>query len=191
MARKTFFSFHYKRDAWRASQVRNSNVVASDDTYGYVDSVDWEQIERQGDAAIERWIADQLKNTSVTVVLIGAETSERDWVDHEIRESWARGNAVLGLKIHGIKDQKQQTDVAGANPLDGIALADGTRLSAVCPTYDWVSQDGRANLGRWIEAAYQARQAYRGETKLEELAAAGASAGRSPTQISDPAKPWG
>ena len=48
MARKIFFSFHYERDAWRAGQVRNSNVVSSDDRYGFIDAVDWESIKRQG-----------------------------------------------------------------------------------------------------------------------------------------------
>ena len=78
MARKTFFSFHYERDSWRAGQVRNSNVIAAEDEYGFIDGVDWESIKRQGDDAIKRWIKDQLKNTSVTAVLIGKETAERE-----------------------------------------------------------------------------------------------------------------
>src|SRR5262245_8895145 len=116
MTRRVFFSFHYKRDAWRAAQIRNSNVVEKDARFGFVDAVDWETMERQGDDAIKRWIRGQLKQTSVTVVLIGAETSERDWVDFEIRESWERGNALLGIRIHNIKDQETKTDTAGANP---------------------------------------------------------------------------
>jgi hypothetical protein len=44
MARKIFFSFHYERDAWRAGQVRNCNVVAGEDEYGFIDAVDWESI---------------------------------------------------------------------------------------------------------------------------------------------------
>ena len=26
-------------------------------------------------------------------------------------------------------------------------------LSEIYPTYDWVNDDGRANMGKWIEAA--------------------------------------
>ena len=78
MSRKVFYSFHYEHDAWRAAQVRNCNTIADEDEYGVIDGVEWEKIQRGGDAAIERWIEEQLRHTSVTVVLIGAETAERD-----------------------------------------------------------------------------------------------------------------
>ncbi len=150
MARKVFYSFHFKRDAWRAAQVRNSSVIADEDEYGVIDAVEWEQIERQGDEAVKRWINDQLQHTSVTVVLIGAETAGRDWVEFEIRQSWRRGNALLGLRIHGIKNQDSEVDVPGANPLANVRLADGKPLSALVKVYDWVGDDGRANLGTWV-----------------------------------------
>lgn len=160
MARKIFFSFHYERDAWRASQVRNSNVVSSDDRYGFIDASDWESIKKKGDPAIENWINDQLKNTSVTVVLIGAETASRDWVQYEILKSWNRGNGIVGVRIHNIKDQDQKTDVAGHNPLDDFKLSDGTVLSSVCKTYDWVIDDGRKKLGAWADEAANIRAKY-------------------------------
>lgn len=196
MARKVFFSFHFKRDAWRAGQVRNCNLLADEDEYGFFDAAEWEKIEREGDTAIERWINDQLKYTSVTVVLIGAETSERDWVDHEIRKSWERGNGIVGVRIHNVKDQDSKTDVAGPNPLDNIHLDDGTPLSSICMTYDWVTDDGRTNLGSWVEDAFQARAAYTGETGLSELESTNKRSSpniritASPTIIKNPPGPW-
>ena len=160
MARKIFFSFHYERDAWRAGQVRNSNVVASEDEYGFIDAVEWESIRKNGDAAVERWIDDQLKNTSVTAVLIGAETASREWVETEIVKSWNRGNGLVGVRIHDIKDQDQKTDTAGRNPFDGFTLGDGTVLSSVCKTYDWVAGEGRKNLGTWADEAAEVRANY-------------------------------
>jgi|ERR1700678_3842866 MTH538 TIR-like domain (DUF1863) len=160
MARKIFFSFHYERDAWRAGQVRNSNVVASDDEYGFIDAAEWESIRKNGDEAVERWIDDQLKNTSVTAVLIGAETASREWVQKEIVKSWNRGNGLVGIRIHGIKDQDQKIDTVGPNPFDGFALGDGTVLSSVCKTYDWVADDGRKNLGTWADEAVEVRANY-------------------------------
>jgi hypothetical protein len=153
MARKIFFSFHYERDAWRAGQVRNCNVVSSEDQYGFVDAAEWESIKKKGESEIQRWIANQLKNTSVTAVLIGAETADREWVQHEIVQSWNRGNGIVGIRIHNIKDQDQETDVAGRNPFDSFKLPDGTLLSAICKTYDWVIDDGRKNLGTWADEA--------------------------------------
>lgn len=155
MARKTFFSFHYERDSWRAGQVRNCNLLPSDDQRGFIDSVDWESIKRQGDDAIKRWIDGQLEYTSATVVLIGAETAGRPWVQHEIVRSWNRGNGILGVRIHNIKDQHRETDLLGPNPFVRFELPDGTLLSAVCKTYDWVTDDGRNHLGEWIEEAFK------------------------------------
>lgn len=168
MARKIFFSFHFDRDAWRAGQVRNSDLIPNEDEYGFIDSVDWEEVKRNGTDSIKRWIDSQLTDTSVTVVLIGAETAGRYWVNYELRKSWERGNALVGLRIHNVKDQDGKTDMMGTNPLEKIHLADGTPLSSVSKTYDWVSDDGRNNLGAWVEDAFKAREVYGGETELKD-----------------------
>ena len=46
MARKVFFSFHYQRDAVRAGQVRNSNVIKNNaiQTSDFIDGAKWEQV---------------------------------------------------------------------------------------------------------------------------------------------------
>lgn len=168
MTRKIFFSFHYERDSWRAGQVRNSDLLPNEDEHGFIDAAAWEEIKRKGDVAIQNWIKEQLEGTSVTVVLIGAETSERPWVDYEIHESWERGNAIVGLYINGVKDQESKTDTKGANPLDGIYFTNDQPLSSVCKTYDWVLDDGRNNLGGWADQAAKDRAEYKGETKLKE-----------------------
>jgi hypothetical protein len=195
MSRKVFFSFHFKRDAWRAGQVRNANLLADEDKYGVIDGADWEKIEREGDTAIERWIEDQLKYTSVTVVLIGAETAERDWVEHEIRRSWERGNALLGVRIHNVKNQDGKTDARGLNPFDSIYLKNGNPLSDVSKTYDWVNDDGRSNLGDWVEDAFKARKAYDGEEELRKSGSPAAAASLSARNAEDrggfvPRSPW-
>lgn len=94
MARRVFFSFDYDRDVWRASQVRNSGMTS--DSRGFIDAADWESIEREGDSAIKRWINEQLDGTTVTAVLIGAETDKSEWVRYEIERSWEIGNGILG-----------------------------------------------------------------------------------------------
>jgi hypothetical protein len=169
VSRKIFFSFHYERDAWRAGQVRNSNVVASEDEYGFIDAADWESIKKKGDAAIESWIDGQLENTSVTVVLIGAETADREWVQYEILKSWNRGNGLVGVRIHNIKDQDKKTDAPGRNPFDGFKLQDGTLLSSICKTYDWVADEGRKNLGKWADEAAEIRTKYESADKIAAL----------------------
>lgn len=156
MVRKIFFSFHYERDVWRAGPVRNSWVTKPDrESAGFIDAASWEEVKKKGDEAIKKWITDQLNGTSVTVVLIGAETASRDWVKHEIKESYAKGNGLLGIFIHNIKDQTQRIDMKGTNPFDNLYIEEnGVRkyLSQIYPTYDWVTDDGYNNLGKWVEA---------------------------------------
>lgn len=184
MARRVFFSFHYERDAWRAGQVRNCNLLQKDEEYGFIDSVDWESLKRQGDEAVERWIDGQMRNTTVSAVLIGTETAGRPWVLREIIKSWNRGNGIVGISIHNIKNHESATDVAGANPFERFKLPDGTLLSSICKTYDWVADDGRNNLGKWIEEAFNLRAKYGASDKIVEVKevarAASASAGFAP-----------
>lgn len=158
MARKVFFSFHYKRDAVRAGQVRNSNVVTSKaiETSDFIDAAKWEEVQRKGDQAIMDWIAAQLKGTTVTAVLIGTKTAERKWIKHEIKESLKRGNGLLGIYIHNCPLFDNSCDEKGNNPFDLLYFEkDGKKqfLSEVYKTYDWIADDGRKNLGAWIEAA--------------------------------------
>ena len=158
MARKVFFSFHYARDAWRVAQVRNCWLVrAGHETQPFLDGAAWESIKRQGDTAIKRWIDRQLAGTSVTVVLIGAATALRPYVQYEIAQSVNERKGLLGIRIHNLKDQNGAHDAMGANPFQFFQVARGlgysVALSSIIPVYDWVQQDGRRNMGEWIERA--------------------------------------
>jgi hypothetical protein len=156
MARRAFFSFHYERDNWRAGQVRNSWITKDRESAGFWDAAAWEEVKRKGKDAIEKWIDNQLNGTSVTVVLIGAETFEREYVGYEIKQSHIRGNGMLGIHIHNMKDVNSRTDTKGKNPFANWHIErDGRKilLSDIYPTYDWLNDDGRANMGIWIEAA--------------------------------------
>jgi hypothetical protein len=153
MARRAFFSFHYERDAWRAGQVRNSWVTKDREGAGFWDAASWEEIKKKGKAAVEKWIDEQLKGTSVTVVLIGAQTSTREYVGYEIEQSQKKGNGMLGIYIHNIKDSEKRTDTKGANPFNSYTFKDSEGRVITYPTYDWVSDDGYNKIGDWIETA--------------------------------------
>jgi hypothetical protein len=184
MARKTFFSFHYERDAWRAAIVRNCNEIADEDEYGVIDAAEWEQIKAKGDGAIKAWIQEQLQSTSVTAVLIGAETASRPWVKYEIAESWKRGNGIVGIRIHDIKNQDQQSDTQGVSPFSSIFLEDGTSLDQFVKTYDWTLDDGRTNMSAWVEEAARLRG------KAPNSAVKGIAVGVTQTAISNPPAQW-
>jgi hypothetical protein len=143
MARKVFFSFKYE-DVSRAMIVRNSWVTQGTQAAGFIDAADFEEVKRQGDGAIQRWIDGQLYGTSVTVVLVGQNTCSSRWVKYEIEKSIEKGNGLLGIDISKIKDlQGNTSDRCGELPKG-------------YPFYRWNSDDGYNNIGDWIEKAAKA-----------------------------------
>ena len=158
MSRKVFFSFHYDNDVNRAMTVRNSWVTQGAEKAGFVDKAEFEKIQRQGTKAIENWIDNQLTGTSVTVVLIGSETLERDFVQYEIRKSIEKGNGIIGVKINGITDMKTGSKSSLCNIHTSIGIWSATKEKIYFDEiadgiYDYSTQDGYHNLGAWIESA--------------------------------------
>ena len=157
MARRVFFSFHYDRDVRRVVQVRNSWVVRlKGEAQPFLDKADWEKIRRAGSSEIKKWVETQLNGTSVTVVLIGADTASREWVGYEIKRSYELGKGLLGIRIHNVKDPQLGVDSWGANPFDNWTVKRNerdVRLSSFVNVYDWANDDGYSNIATWIEEA--------------------------------------
>jgi hypothetical protein len=164
MARRVFFSFHYKPDHWRASQVRNMGVIEGD---AGVSDNDWENITNGGDDAIKRWIDGQMSGKSCAVVLIGKETAGRKWIEHEICKAWNDKKGVLGIYIHNLKGNDQKQSTKGANPFDSITFGvNKAKLSTIVKAYDPALSDStevyayiKKNLSDWVEAAVKIRDA--------------------------------
>lgn len=119
MARRTFFSFHYQPDVWRAWNVRNCWVVRPDDqqSNGFFDSSVFESFKRTGDEQLKTFLRNGLDNTSVTCVLAGTSTWQRRWVRYEIAQSILKRNGLLTVDIHGVKNQQGQLALPGFDPL--------------------------------------------------------------------------
>jgi MTH538 TIR-like domain (DUF1863) len=160
MPRGAFFSFHYSRDIWRANVVRNCWLTHADrEAAGFWDGSLWEKTKLEGRQAIHDLIDDGLFNTSVTVVLIGAQTSTREYVTYEIEESRSRGKGLLGIYINNIENQKNEVDLTGDNPFDSLyTVQNGMRVkySSIYPSYYWYGDDGYEKIGKWIEVAAKA-----------------------------------
>ena len=117
MARRAFYSFHYKPDNWRAAQVRNIGSVEGNKS---ATDNDWKEIKKGGEDAIKKWIAGQLKERSCTIVLVGQNTADRKWINYEIVQSWNDGMGVVGIRIHGLKNSEGDIASVGNNPFDYI-----------------------------------------------------------------------
>lgn len=161
MPRRVFYSFHYKPDCWRVSQIKQMGAVEGQPV---LQSNEWEQIERQ-DKGVQRWIDEVMQGKTCVVVLIGAQTYSRPWVDYEIRKGWNAGKGVLGVHIHGLKDVNGYTCQKGPSPFQAIGLQNGRRLSEYVPIFDPPGADSREiysaiqeYLPTWIDHAIEVRK---------------------------------
>ena len=165
MARRVFYSFQYKPDNWRASQVRN--IGAIDGNKPATDN-DWEKITADGadkDARIKKWIAEQMDGRSCVVVLIGANTAKRKWIDHEIVKGWNDKKGVVGVYVHNLQNSDEEQSTKGANPFESIKYGDkGKMLSSIVKAHNpsgstssGVYASISANLADWIDEAIEIR----------------------------------
>lgn len=115
MRRRVFFSFHYDEDNWRAAQVRNMGLV---DGNRPVTDNDWETVKQGGSKAIANWIDEQMHDRSCTVLLVGRYTAGRKWINYEIQRSWEKGMGLVGIYIHGLKNQEGIESYQGENPFE-------------------------------------------------------------------------
>lgn len=166
MARKCFFSFHYEPDNWRASTVRQIGAIEGNQT---ATDNDWETITHgpNRETHIEKWISDQMKGRTCTIVLVGSATAKRRWINHEIIKSWNEGLGVVGIRIHGLKNRFGETSAMGLNPFDSITHGQSKKpLSSLVKCYNPVgstSQERYAwivqHLSNAVEEAIRIRKA--------------------------------
>ena len=154
-----FYSFHYERDSWRVQQVTNMGQVEGQ---RILNAQEWEEVKQQGNAAIEKWIADQMAYKAAVVVLVGAQTATRPWVRHEITYAWNNRKPLVGVRIHGLADRNGNTDSSGADPFVSVTFKGGGSLADYVPIHNpsgWNSQavyaDIKANLTTWVAGAYK------------------------------------
>ncbi len=162
MARRVFYSFHYKPDNWRASQVRNMGVIEGNRPCS---DNDWESITKGGDEKIKKWIAEQLDGKSCAVILIGANTAGRKWINHEIVKAWNDKKGVVGVYAHNLQDSDKKQSPKGSDPFASIKDGDsGKMLSAIVKAYDppyttstSVYNHIKDSLATWVEEAITIR----------------------------------
>jgi hypothetical protein len=167
MARRVFFSFHFDGDYWRSQQVRNIGALEHESP---VSKNDWEEVKLGGAPAIEAWIADQLDGKSCLICLIGAQTSERPWVIHEVQEAWNAGKGVAGIYVHNLRDSSKRKSIKGNNPFDNlvfqgppskklssVAMAHDPGVNSSKKTYSWIED----NIGAVVEEAIAIRRDFK------------------------------
>jgi len=156
--RQVFFSFEYNKDSWRAGQVRNMGNVDNSSTFS---DNDWEEVKEKSDAKIKEWINDQMAKRSCLVVLIGATTSGRKWINYEIEKAYELKKGIVGIHIHNLKDSDGKQTTQGSNPFYQIYIGkDNKRLSNYVTCFNssykssqYVYDDIKNNIEQLIEDA--------------------------------------
>lgn len=161
--RQVFYSFHYRPDNWRASQVRNIGVIEGNRP---APDNDWETITNAGDTAIKKWINDQMHYRSTTILLVGSDTAGRRWINYEIERTWNENMALLGICIHRLKDSNSNQSSQGRNPFEGFKIGE-TPLNQIVKLYNPPYTDSKDvynyianNISDWVEEAIKIRARY-------------------------------
>jgi len=154
--RQVFYSFHYRRDCWRASQVRNIGIVEGNKP---APDNEWEKITSAGSDAIKKWINGQMKYRSCTVVLVGNKTADRKWIHYELVRSWNENMGLVGIYIHGLKNSDGYISKKGNNPFDYIDYdANSKKLSAIVKCYNPAGENSKERydwISRYISDAVE------------------------------------
>jgi hypothetical protein len=164
MTRRVFYSFHYKPDCWRVSQIRNIGSI--EDNKPTSDN-DWENITsgNDKDKKIEKWINEQMNGRSCVIILIGENTANRKWINYEIIKGWNDKKGVFGIYTHNIKDADGNQTNQGKNPFDYLTFKEsGKKLSTAIKVYNPPYTDSKKvyqhiadNIEVWIEDAIKSR----------------------------------
>lgn len=155
--RQIFYSFHFDNDVMRVQQVRNIGALEDNKP---ASPNQWEEVKRKGDASIEKWIDDNMKGRSCTVVLIGEETADRPWVKHEIKKAWEDGKGLLGIHINNLKCPRNGKGKNGKNPFDQFTFKQRGKVvvpSCYSPSINDAYNDIAGSLEDWVEAAIAQR----------------------------------
>lgn len=157
--RQVFYSFHYDNDVFRVHQIRNIGAIEENKP---VSVNNWEDVKRNGEKSIKKWIDDNMSYRSCVIVLIGEQTASRKWVKYEIEKAWNESKGLFGIYIHNLKDPKTGVCEQGANPFDQVTFKDGTKLSSKVKCYNPNSTTPNmeiiSNLEDWIEKAINDRK---------------------------------
>ncbi len=97
--RHAFIIFDYDNDLAAAKEIAGAKGIRATAPAGLESAADFKEAQSKGDAAVKELIDKTIRGTSVTVVVIGQNTANLDYVEHAISESLERQNGVLGVFV--------------------------------------------------------------------------------------------
>jgi Thoeris protein ThsB, TIR-like domain len=117
---------------------------------------EWEQLKKTA-GGVQKWINENMRYRSCVIVLVGAQTSGRPWVQYEIKKAWNEGKGLFGIYIHNLNDPNTGTSNRGLDPFSQFALKKTDGSSVRIPVYDPISNNAyneiKNNINHWSEIA--------------------------------------
>jgi hypothetical protein len=148
-----FFVFHMERDIWRAQQIISMGVVDGQEVLDHPNELN----SLTHVDAIKKWIDHGMQGSNIVVVLVGAETANRHWVQFEVAHAWERGMPIMGIRIHGLVNASGLADGYGPNPFEHLTFSDGRPAANEVPLYEPTGSTSQAiyanimaNMASWV-----------------------------------------
>jgi len=150
---RVFFSFYFTADHTRAAQVMQDFLShPGTQATGFISPDELAEMAQAGLPAIYAWIEREVAAADVVVVLIGAETRGRHFVEFELACAQRQQKPIIGLAVHTLKDADGQTSQPGDSP-----------LFPVYSHYDHHADDGAQHLLEWAQSALASQPATLGQ----------------------------
>lgn len=100
--KRVFISFDYD-DRQQVNGLRLLNANDDFDVEFYDESLKV-AVNSENAAYIKTKIREKIKRASVTLCMIGTNTSKSEWVNWEVDESVAQGNTIIAMALKGINE---------------------------------------------------------------------------------------
>lgn len=160
MPRSSFVSFHYQNDYWRVQQVLQMGAIEGQEI---LSPQRWETVKARGANAVQDWIDKEMAYKRAVIVLIGSQTASRPWVKYEIQKAWNAKKPLLGIRIHGLRNNNLRTSTAGPDPFAQIGISNSTKtLADYVPVFNPTGSDStqvyasiKKNIDLWTASGFK------------------------------------
>lgn len=152
--RNVFPSYDWD-DVCYVNQIINMPNIVGRENIGFAKAVPNEEV-KQSDAAVQRWIEQNMEGCSCLILFIGEKTYLSKWVLYEINLARERRMGRFCIELAGMKFAEKVAQL-GPDPYEYHGLYDHTPglKGYLIRKYRWVDYKGPEKIKDWIEDACQ------------------------------------
>lgn len=141
-----FISYHYDSDNKIAREI--TDIINSDKINIF--TVVRENEKKKDAEIIKNWVDEEIKKTRITILLISAETLDRQFVTYELSKSLLNGNSIIPILIDSKKNAFTEEYINEVKQKLNIELP-GRNLRI----RKWFQENGKDNILRWLNGTLE------------------------------------